>query len=235
MKSSRFTAIPSVRNGISIAVMQPYLLPHRPYFDLMKKVDVFVVLDDVQFVRRSWMSRNRLKDSFGNLKWFNVPVKKSPRESRICSIEVADTSWGASALRRFPAAQSAATFGNHWLQFFESNATSLLAVLDAGLCCVRKDLDINNPMISSSSLDYNRSGTGEEKILSICNLLGANRYVNPPGGRSLYSHDVFRKRGVALEFEEQQPLQWSVLEQLHGSRATLSRSSVSQMVTMKKT
>jgi hypothetical protein len=215
--------------------MQPYLLPHRPYFDLMKKVDAFVVLDDVQFVRRSWISRNQLLDSLGNPKWFNVPVMRSPRESSIRSIVVADTSWGASALRRFPAAQCAATFGDHWLRFFELKATSLVEVLDAGLRCVRTDLVIDTPMISSSSLEYDRSGSGEEKILSICNLLGAQRYVNPPGGRSLYSYENFRKRGVALDFEAPQPMQWSVLEQLYGGDGTFGRSSVSQTAVFRNT
>ena len=58
---------------MKIAIMQPTYLPWMGYFDLMDQVDCFVILDSVQFERRSWQQRNRIKTPRG-LEWLTVPV-----------------------------------------------------------------------------------------------------------------------------------------------------------------
>ena len=52
-----------------IAAMQPYFLPFAGYFRLMCDVDVFVLLDDVQFRKGGWIHRNRLRTRTGDLSW----------------------------------------------------------------------------------------------------------------------------------------------------------------------
>jgi len=61
--------------------MQPTYLPWLGYFDLMDQADVFVFLDNVQFARRSWQQRNRIRGPKG-LQWLSVPVKKRGRYHR---------------------------------------------------------------------------------------------------------------------------------------------------------
>lgn len=46
-----------------VAIMQPYFLPYLGYFQLMAAVDVFVLFDNVQFIRRGHIHRNRIKVS----------------------------------------------------------------------------------------------------------------------------------------------------------------------------
>ncbi|PYF06060.1 WbqC-like protein [Ureibacillus chungkukjangi] len=45
---------------MNIALMQPYFFPYIGYFQLIKSVDEFVIFDNAQYVRRSWMNRNRI-------------------------------------------------------------------------------------------------------------------------------------------------------------------------------
>ena len=56
-----------------VAIMQPTYLPWCGYFGLMHAVDVFVLLDSVQFARRSWQQRNQIKGVNG-AQWLSVPV-----------------------------------------------------------------------------------------------------------------------------------------------------------------
>ena len=56
-----------------VAISQPTYLPWLGYFDLIDQVDVFVLLDDVQFEKQSWQQRNRIKTPAG-LQWLTVPV-----------------------------------------------------------------------------------------------------------------------------------------------------------------
>ena len=72
------------------AIMQPTYLPYLGYFQLMAASEVFVFLDDVQFARRSWQSRNRILTANGEL-MLTVPVKKHDRDTPICAIEIDDS------------------------------------------------------------------------------------------------------------------------------------------------
>ena len=45
-----------------IGIMQPYFLPYIGYFQLIKSVDIYVNLDHVSFMKRSYMTRNTIKD-----------------------------------------------------------------------------------------------------------------------------------------------------------------------------
>src|SRR5690242_1978323 len=68
--------------------MQPTYLPWIGYFDLMDQVDVFVLLDTVQFVRQSWQNRNRIRTAQG-VRWLTVPVEHA-FGSEIGAIRVRD-------------------------------------------------------------------------------------------------------------------------------------------------
>jgi len=59
---------------MKIAISQPTYLPWLGYFDLIDQVDVFVLLDSVQFEKQSWQQRNRIKTPTG-LQWLTVPVE----------------------------------------------------------------------------------------------------------------------------------------------------------------
>jgi hypothetical protein len=76
--------------SVTAAIMQPTYLPYLGYFQLMAASDVFVFLDDVQFARRSWQSRNRILTANGEL-MLTVPVKKHDRDTAISDIEIDDS------------------------------------------------------------------------------------------------------------------------------------------------
>lgn len=59
--------------GPSVAIMQPTFAPWLGYFDLLDRVDVFVLLDDVQLSRQSFQTRNRIQGSSPVPRWVPVP------------------------------------------------------------------------------------------------------------------------------------------------------------------
>ena len=69
-----------------IAIMQPTYLPWLGFFGLMKSVDLFIILDSVQFAKRSWQQRNQIKTIVGP-KWITIPVfSKGKREQLISEV-----------------------------------------------------------------------------------------------------------------------------------------------------
>jgi hypothetical protein len=74
----------------SVAIVQSSYIPWKGYFDLIRAVDEFILLDDVQFTKRDWRSRNRIKTKDG-LCWLTIPVHTSGRyQQRIMDTTIAD-------------------------------------------------------------------------------------------------------------------------------------------------
>ena len=72
----------------SAAIMQPTYLPWCGYMALIESVDEFVLLDTVQFAKRSWQQRNQIKTRNGPL-WLTVPVvSKGLRNQKICDVKI---------------------------------------------------------------------------------------------------------------------------------------------------
>src|SRR3981081_1029831 len=86
---------------MKIGIMQPTYLPWMGYFELMASSEVFVFLDDVQFNKKSWQQRNRIKGPNGEL-LITVPVlNKGKRDQAICEVCINndDRDWGKKHLR----------------------------------------------------------------------------------------------------------------------------------------
>ena len=58
------------------AIIQSNYIPWKGYFDIIHEVDVFVFLEDVQYTRRDWRNRNKIKTP-GGIKWISVPIIRS--------------------------------------------------------------------------------------------------------------------------------------------------------------
>src|SRR5258706_4590191 len=71
-----------------VAIMQPYFFPFIGYFQLLKAVDVFVFYDDVNFIKKGWINRNRILVN-GQEFLFTIPCKSISQNKLIKDVEVA--------------------------------------------------------------------------------------------------------------------------------------------------
>ena len=187
-----------------VAIMQPTYLPWMGYFGLMQSVDLFVLLDCVQFAKRSWQQRNQIKTPEGAA-WLTVPVfSTGKREQLITDVEIDRT-------RKFPAShEQMLTSSYAKAPFFDDYAPPLLSVLAgaephlAGLTIglierLRASLGVATPMRRASEFDI--SGANAELLAVICEQAGATEYVSPPGSKVyLDESDAFRRRGLPVRY-----------------------------------
>lgn len=194
-------------------VMQPRFLPHLGYFALMSRVDAFVLFDSAQYVRREWINRNRIRA--GNRegwRWVGIPVRKAPLETAIREIEVAyDPPWQErlrETLRH--------TYGNApchprvWglLDPLWRRPARLVDLLVPLLERFAGHLGLAPEWLLASELEApDPSGDPQRRILDICRRLGASRYWNLPGGRTLYRAEAFAAAGVELRFVPETPVE----------------------------
>lgn len=190
-----------------LAVMQPYLFPYLGYFQLMAAVDRFVVLDDVNYINRGWINRNRILVG-GKPHTFTMPLDGASQNRLIRDIDIAADyeNWAARFLKTLRHAYSGAANFAKAVSTVESilafPGRNLSDYLTNSLQLICDFMDIRTEIIPTSSV-YDKGGlAGADRIMDICAKDGADTYVNPPGGRELYDEDAFAARGVKLEFLE---------------------------------
>ena len=187
-----------------VGIMQPYFLPYIGYFQLMAAVDKFVLLDDVNFINRGWINRNRIAVR-GQPSWLTVPLSGASQNRLIREIDIApDDGWVLKMLRTVVAAYAKAPEADSVIPVFESwlskAAGNLADFLLLTLSETAARLGIKTEILPMSSIFSKNGHKGQERILDICRHLGASSYINPPGGRELYETGLFRGARVELSF-----------------------------------
>jgi len=192
--------------GPCIAVMQPYLFPYLGYFQLAQKVDRFLMLDDVNFIKGGWINRNRLLNS-GKPRWMTLALSNGSPNRLINEIEISDgTDWRQRVSNLFDAAYRDAPHRDTARplldEILKTTKPQLSDLLNRSIRSVCNVLGID-AKIESTTAKYPKKGMkGQDRILDLCQTLGAAAYVNLPGGRELYDHAAFEKLGVKLRFLE---------------------------------
>jgi hypothetical protein len=187
----------------TVAIMQPYFLPHTPYFQLAAAADQFVLCDNFQYTRKGWINRNHFLQNGGPAR-FTLPLEDSPRETPIDRKRIAPSFNADALLRRFEAAyQSAPSFKTAFpllasiLLYPEPN---LFLFLEHSIHSILQFLGIAPEMGRTSSLESSTSLSAQKRVIAMCRELQADRYVNSIGGIDLYSPEAFQTFGVDLKF-----------------------------------
>lgn len=189
-----------------IAIMQPYFLPYIGYFQLMSAADKFVLLDDVNFINRGWINRNRIAVN-GEPCWMTMPLARASQNRLINEIEImADTSWKRKMLRTVELNYRDAPCLSEVLSLFsemlEDAHGSLSVFLYRQLKRMSEYLGLT-VRIEKTAAVYPKNGkAGQDRILDICRREGADSYINLPGGRDLYDAEPFVAAGIELLFLE---------------------------------
>lgn len=201
---------------IKIGVMQPYFFPYIGYWQLMNAVDKYVIFDDVNYINKGWINRNRILIN-GQPNFFNLPLVGASQNKLINEIEVnkQEKSY-LKNLRTVEMAYKKAPYFQEVFSLFEkviqSDEINLAKYLKNSIEIVSRYLSINTELLLSSEIEKNCSLKGQEKILEICKNLGGTEYYNAIGGVELYSQDLFRSNGINLSFVKTNNIEYKQYE-----------------------
>jgi hypothetical protein len=186
-----------------IAIVQSSYIPWKGYFDLIHAVDEFVLFDDVQYTRRDWRNRNRIKSPHGTL-WLSVPVSsKGKYLEPIKSITVSEPGWAAKHWRTIAGSYSKAPyfatyaprFEELYLKLAEERLSAINRVFIDAIC---EALGIATRI--TWSMDYEIVEGRTERLVSLCQQAGATTYISGPSAREYIDPTLFEAAGVELVF-----------------------------------
>lgn len=190
---------------MKLAIMQPYLFPYVGYFQLINAVDKFVIYDDVNFIKKGWINRNKIL--LNNSAYsFTLPLRNASQNRLICEIELAPEfkKWRKKFFRTIQTAYRKAPFFDRAYTYLEKNlcypARNLSDFIRNSLQETCSLLNIVTEMVVSSSHYQNRGLKAEQRILDICRQENASIYLNAFGGQQLYAKELFERQGRSLLF-----------------------------------
>jgi len=194
-----------VKSGLVVAVMQPYFYPYAGYFRLLAVADLFVILDDVQFPRRGRVHRCEMPRHAGGSTWLTLPLTRQSRHVRIRDLAFREDARATldERLRAFPwLAHGQGPLATGVREHLWGKLPTPAAFLEAGLGLVADALGLPARRVRSSSLDVDRAQQGQDYIIALAQAVGAEVYINAPGGRALYDPARFAAAGLCLRFLE---------------------------------
>ncbi len=186
-----------------IAIMQPYLFPYIGYFQLIAAVDRFLILDDVAFIKKGWINRNRILMN-GEPHLIQVPLVDASQNRRICDTKIVDGPWREKLLKSIRHTYGKAPCFDRWFPQIEAvvraDVTTVVGLATLSLQRVCEYLSITTPMTSTADRYSDPELSGAERILDICRREKADEYLNLPGGRELYEPSKFAAHNIQLSF-----------------------------------
>lgn len=188
-------------------ITQPTYLSWLGYFEQIARADVFVFLDCVQFERRSWQCRNRLKGGDGEPFWLSVPVAKQPRETLIRDIRISDDQpdWRTKHLRSISLHLGGAPFFADVFprveQWLRTDHQFLADLNIAGIRMICELLKLSPEFLRAS--DLAPVGAKAELLAGIARKVGSTHYYTAAGAREYMEAERrwFDDAGITIEFQ----------------------------------
>lgn len=186
-----------------VAIVQSNYIPWKGYFDLINSVDEFILFDDMQYTRRDWRNRNKIKTAKG-LIWLTIPVQvKGKYYQNIKDTEIIDMEWGHqhwktiilnyNRARYFPTYKH--IFEPLYLNCQEKYLSQINYLFIVNIC---KILGINTKI--SWSMDYNIVEGKTERLISLCKQAQGTEYISGPAAKDYINEDLFKQENIKLSY-----------------------------------
>lgn len=193
----------------TVVITQSNYIPWRGYFDMLQSADEVVLLDCVQFTRRDWRNRNKIKTPQGTA-WLTIPVEvKGQYAQPIDETRIASPDWNKEHVRSIELAYARAPSYDAtapWLfDLMRSVATEpMLSTVNENLLrglCHR--LEITVPILRSSAVidrDALRAMKATERLVALAQARGATHYLTGPAAHSYLESGLFAAAGIEIRF-----------------------------------
>jgi len=184
--------------------MQPYFYPYIGYYQLISECDVFVFLDDVNFIKKGFIHKNFINVN-GEKSQINLRIVKASQNKKINELKISDSR--SDFLNKVEECYKKSPYWLDVCKIIEKHELeddeSLSGFLISTNCHLISYLNLNANILKASDIESQISGLrGEDRILEIVKTIGGTSYINLPGGKNLYSDDNFRKNNIELNFLE---------------------------------
>ncbi|WP_431204248.1 WbqC family protein [Bradyrhizobium betae] len=200
-----------------ISIVQSCYIPWKGFFDLIGRCDEYVIYDRMQFVKRHWHNRNRIKTANGS-EWLTIPVVTKGRFDQAIDEVLIEKPWAEKhwrtlelAYRRAPFFEVLAPVVRGWYE----RANKEVRLTDVNELFTREIaglLGLRTNIVRDTA--YPADGSKTARLLAIAQAARADRYLSGPSARAYLDEARLADAGIATEWMNYQG--YPEYQQLHG-------------------
>jgi hypothetical protein len=189
----------------TVAILQSNYVPWRGYFDLIRRSDHFVLYDTVQYTKNDWRNRNRIVAPNGPV-WVTIPVLQSNRFGQsIAETLISDPRWTRRHLGTLQAALGRAPRYRDVLapalDVWYRDAAALNSLSGVNRLLIERVMQMLGLATKlHNAADLPQTGDRTGRLVSMCQALGARRYLTGPAARAYLDEAQFTRAGIAVDW-----------------------------------
>lgn len=185
------------------AIIQPNFFPWIGYFEIIKFVDIFFILDDVQYTKRDWRNKNFINNNGRRLN-ITIPVQtKNEYLQKINETKISGDNWKNEIIKKimhsYKRTKNFEKVFNMINSILDENEKFLYKVSFSSIFEVMKYLDIEKDLLLTSNIGVNYREEKNERIIKICKKIGVTNYITGPAAINYLKPEMFKKEKIALE------------------------------------
>ena len=186
-----------------VAILQSNYIPWKGYFDLINMVDEFILYDDMQYTKRDWRNRNKIKTPQG-LKWLSIPVEvKGKYFQKINETKISEKDWAKKHWQQIKQNYSRSKYFKDYKDVFEElymkyDEEYLSQINYKFISTINEILGITTKIRWSSEFELVDGQT--EKLLGICKDCNADVYISGPAAKDYFDEDSAKKENIKVEW-----------------------------------
>jgi hypothetical protein len=186
-----------------IAISQSNYIPWKGYFDLINRVDEFILYDDVQYTRRDWRNRNKIKTYTGT-QWLTIHVDvKGKYFQKINETKINDKYWPVKHWQQikhnYAKAQNFKKYKDIFEELYLSCKEEYLSEINHKfIIAINQILGIKTKIRFSS--EFKIPGDQTEKLINICKQCNATVYISGPAAKSYLDEQLANKENILVEW-----------------------------------
>lgn len=189
--------------GRKIAILQSNYIPWKGYFDLINSADEFVLYDDMQYTKNDWRNRNKVITRQG-VQWLTIPVRVKSLTQKICDTKVSNHQWWKKHWKTISQSYSKAPYFKQYADLFESlyqSAGEMEMLSDINSIFIYGILrELGGNTIIKKSSDFDLLTGKSERLLGICEDVGASTYISGPAAQDYIDINLFQEAGISIEW-----------------------------------
>jgi hypothetical protein len=187
-------------------ILQPSYIPWRGYFDQIRRADLFIFYDDVQYDKHGWRNRNQIKTA-GGKRWLTIPVHTAGATHGVAIKDVRidwSKPWPAQHLKSLTASYARAPYFKQYLplleSFYDRRDECISEFTIATTVALAGELGIRDTRFMRSSELEGIGGTRTSRLIEILQRVEADHYITGPSARDYIATEEFVGAGIELEY-----------------------------------
>ncbi len=185
------------------AIIQPNFFPWIGYFEIIKFVDIFFILDDVQYTKRDWRNKNIINNSGRKLS-ITIPVHtKNKYLQRINETQISSKNWKNEIIEKIKHSYKKTKNFNEVFNMINfilnENEKYLFKLSFSSILEVAKYLEIKTDILLTSNFGIDSETEKNDRIIKICKKMNVTNYLTGPSAMNYLMPEIFKKENITLE------------------------------------